>query len=272
MSVAILQKAQQRFYHSTNLQDFLIYWNSRGVLSRDRLEKTFPEFTKFFTDEKDKSLGVWDRSFGNLYDFGSYFWSYERSTPNLYGPITLVYSPRVWHSLSDIRITKNTIVAEDPGSISPENWGDIYEEVNGVQRIKKGYTSCEVSVANGIIPFTHLAFILVDPIRVGKLSVRDYLLSAISVDDSTFKLTEKRLIERRISCVAQEERMADLIKWSQNLKGSLITKNRPLDESLPSVLAEWFNALEDWKKRILASWLTYTYNGTVRILENKMPG
>ncbi len=269
MSIKILQDAEQKLYHATNLEDFIAYWGQQGVLSRSCLQDTCSNFTRFFSDEKDKDLKVWDRSFGNLNDFGGYFWKRESSTPNAYGPITLVFSDKVWLSLSDIRITKNTITAVDPSIITPENWSQIYKEVDGKSKIKSGYTACEISVAEKKIPFDNLAYILVDPIRVGGISLRDRLRDSIKVDESTFNLSEARIIEREIECAAQEERISQLIEWSQNLKGKLIKENRPLAESLPVALREWFNRLEEWKKRILASWLTYTYNGTIRLMENE---
>src|ERR1043165_6680334 len=98
MGVEILQKVRQRLFHAVNLEDFIVYWREQGVISRGRLEKSCPKYTRFFSDEQDRKLGVWERAFGNLNDFGRYFWSYESATPNGYGPITLVFSDSVWKS------------------------------------------------------------------------------------------------------------------------------------------------------------------------------
>ncbi len=267
MNTSFLHSAEQRLFHATNLTDFVAYWKAQGLLSRKRLEDQGQGFTRFFSDEKDKKLGVWDRAFGNLNDFGKYFWSYESATPNGYGPITLVFSRDVWAGLPDLKITKRTITSDEPEPIPCEEWPSICETVDGVARFKSGYTGCEVSTSTDLIPFSSLAYILVDPIRLGDVSLRDLIKSMIKVDENTFSLTEGRLIERAVYCEPQRDRITRLIEWSRSLRGSLLEDNRPVHESLPTELSEWFDGLEEWKQRIMASWLTYTYNGTLRLME-----
>lgn len=54
-----------------------------------------------------------------------------------------------------------------------------------------------------------------------------------------------------------------LTEWSETLAGRLLHKNEDLQESVPAKLAEWYKQLPPVGRKILASWLTYTYNGTL---------
>ena len=260
-----LKSKKAKFYHSINFTDFREYCRQRAILSRDLLAKSLAEYTIFFSDNADKKLGVWERVFGNLNDFGQYFWKFERAVPNAYGTITIILGEGCWDSFSDINITKKTITAKESEVLSATQIDDAFECVDNVYRLKKGFTGAEVSVSNSCISLDCLANILVDPLTVADKTLREHVLSVLEKTECLDKIvTERQVIEREIFCKPQKSRIEHLLTWSRMLEGRLIHKNEPLQKTLPSELAEWFESLEEWKKRILASWLTYTFNGTLR--------
>lgn len=263
-----LKSKEAKLFHAISFSDFAEYCRQRSILSRSVLATNFEGYTRFFSDDVDKELGVWERTFGNLNDFGRYFWQFEAATPNAYGPITIVLGKRCWDTLSDIKITKKTITAEENELLSAAQVDEAYEYVDGVYRLKKGFTATEVSACNPRISLEYLAYILVDPLTVAGKPLREHVLATLEETKCLGEVaTEKQVIERRVYCHPQEARIEHLLTWARALSGRLIDENEPLTNTLPAELAEWFNGLEDWKQRILASWLTYTFNGTLRWLE-----
>ncbi len=263
-----LKSKNVRFFHAINIADFTEYCRQHSILSRSILTEAYKDYTRFFSDNDDIKLGVWERTFGNLNDFGQYFWKYERAIPNAYGPITIVLNKHCWKALKDIQITRKTITAEDNEPISGSQIDEIFSLIKGRYQLKKGFTAAEVSTSDSRISLKDLAYILVDPFKVGKQPIRKHVLNILEETRCLGNLvTENQVIERQIHCPIQESRINQLLDWSRALAGKLIDTNESLQNSLPSELAEWFNDLEEWKQHILASWLTYTFNGTLHWLE-----
>src|SRR5579872_2838413 len=102
-----------KFHHAINLRDFSAYCHRRALLSRSELTKTTPEFTAFYSDDSDKRRRLWERVFGNLQDFGVYFWAAEGCTPNAYGPIALIFRRSAWRQIDRIAVTRRNAAAKD---------------------------------------------------------------------------------------------------------------------------------------------------------------
>lgn len=263
-----LKSKEARLFHAINFGDFCEYCRQHSILARSELAESFDGYTHFFSDNVDRELGVWNRTFGNLNDFGRYFWQFEAAAPNAYGPITFVLGKQCWDSLTDMQLTKKTITATENEQIASADIDNAYEFVDGVYRLRQGYTGLEVSSSNSHISLDSLAYILIDPIKVAGKPLRDHVITTLKNTGCLGNIvTEKQVIERRIYCEPQIARSGLLLDWSRTLAGRLINANEPLENTLPPHLTEWFTGLEVWKQRILASWLTYTFNGTLRWLE-----
>lgn len=104
--VELLKSRNVRLYHACQLQDFISYLKLGGVPSRQRLESRGQCFTAFLSDATDKDNDVWDKVFFNLEDFGKYFHKHRSlSTPNVYGPIVLVFEPDILLNATDVSVT-----------------------------------------------------------------------------------------------------------------------------------------------------------------------
>lgn len=164
-----LESSQARFYHATCLRGFSAYCQAGGILSRREWKDRCPDYTKFWSDDVDEERGVLERVFGNVYDFDSIFARARfNSSPNVYGPITIVFAPSVFAELNDITLTKESIVKYDG------NWRDHVLSESDVENmlegdsyghpIHKDFHYTEVSSGNTLIPFTQIQKIVVQPI------------------------------------------------------------------------------------------------------------
>lgn len=262
MNKNLLYGKRSKFYHAANLRDFSSYIKEGGILSRNRLENGGGGFTEFFTDQKDKYLGVWDKTFGNLNDFSKYFWGKLNSVPNAYGPITFVMNEKIWLDLPDVRITDKTVTSAAYRELEDSDIDSVFIEINGKFYLRKGYTGCEASTTLNLIPFDRLAYVLVDPLEIEGKSLVDVVRETASP-----VIRSTRIKERSVEIASQMEIYERLLRWSISLKGKLLHNNESLEQSLPGDLREWFYGLDGVKKKVMASWLTYTYNGTLSLFE-----
>ncbi|RLA78759.1 MAG: hypothetical protein DRG78_14365 [Epsilonproteobacteria bacterium] len=245
-------------YHATQLKEFELYCKEQKLLSREAIAKKLDNFTKFFTDEKDKELNIWNKVFGNLNDFGKNFNQYQYSIPNAYGPICLVFLENIWDTIENPVFTERSITTKNYKCISNANG---FLDKN--QFIKN---SIEVSFDNEIIiSDSTIKEIIIDPLFIDK----SYLI------DKVTKLTDELGIQRTKVKIRNLDKLKlknleNLTKWSNKLEGKLITKNENLLKSVPEELKEFYNKLNNTGKHILASWLTYLYSGTLNILNNNL--
>ncbi len=248
-----------KLYHAISLNDFKTYAKKGGVLSRERLSRANPYFTRFFSDPKDIKLGCWDRTFGNFTDLGARFGQFANSVPNAFGPINIVLSEKVLSELDDVKVTKVSVSQQkynpDEHDIPLSTLADFFIEKDKVHYPNKGSQGLEFSSSTECIDWKYVAYILVDPIEFnGKSLVSE--VERILAENGI----EKKVIKRKIKC---EQTLGHLLNFSDSLAGSLLHKNESLEELVPDNLIKWFKELNPVGQAILASWLTYTYNGTL---------
>ena len=252
-----------KLYHAISLNDFHTYVKQGGILSREKLSNANPYFTRFFSDPKDIKLGCWDRTFGNFTDLGARFGSFVNSVPNAFGPINIILNKSVLSELEDIKITKVSISQQkynpDEHDVAISSLGDHFLEKNGNHYPDSQSQGLEFSSSTGCIGWNHVAYILVDPIEFNGNELKTEVEKLLAENGIV-----KKVIERKIKC---KDTLSHLINFSDSLAGSLLHKNENLDELVPDNLVEWCSGLNSTGKSILASWLTYTYNGTLLYLK-----
>jgi hypothetical protein len=263
-----LHAINARFFHATNFIDFKTYWKEQSVVARSVLENSQSDFTRFFSDSKDRELGVWNKTFGNLSDMGVFTSLSSNAVPNAYGPITLVFSSDIWRKMPGLQITRRSITTGNPQYLCIQDIDLAFDQDSGKPKIREGYRACEASCSMEKMPFDHLAYVIIDPLKVGDLRLKDVVWDFVQntpLRTQLFNLTYKRLIERRVKSDFPYDH---LVNWAEKLSGRLIEDNEPLEKSVPEPLRHWFMSLGDnFKRRVLASWLTYTYNGTIKYMK-----
>lgn len=190
--VELFEQRNVKFYHACQYKDFKSYLHLGGVPSRELLNQRRLNYTRFDTDNRDQTNAVWSKVFGNLSDFGAPFFSADDNTasvPPPYGPILLVFNPRVFMQANDVAICLRSAgglnfdrARESLGSANDVNnifrHVDINSMVNPRERSYIKYnselqqtfglsnaSSPEVSCSTntGVLSFDELSDIKVDP-------------------------------------------------------------------------------------------------------------
>jgi hypothetical protein len=248
-----------KLYHAISLNDFHTYIKEGGILSREKLSESNPYFTRFFSDPKDIQLGCWNRTFGNFTDLGARFGNFGNSVPNAFGPINIVLSKSVLNDLSDVKVTKVSISQQkynaNEHDVEMSKLSALFNENNGTHYPNNESQGLEFSSSTECIEWKHVAYILVDPIEFNGKSLKAEVERILSQNG-----IHKKVLHRNIKC---EETLEHLLQFSGALAGSLLHKNQKLEDVVPENLSCWLSELNPIGKSILASWLTYTYNGTL---------
>lgn len=259
-------------HHAISLNDFRIYLDERAILSRADLSELNPYYTRFFSDAKDVRTGNWNRVFGNFTDYGSLFAHTNTSAvPNAYGPILIIFKSNYFQNIvgnNSLRVTKKTISSS---SFNPNtDFIDIstlheYFEITSrgfYNYPKTEFKGIEFSCAQrlNISPDT-IHKIIIDPIYHNDIRLIDKVQELLNNYSINVETIERRLTEDKINILRH------LVSWSNSLNGKLLHKNIILRDHVPEHLQIWFNNLNDIGVKILASWLTYTYNGTLIHME-----
>lgn len=251
-------------YHATNLLDLATYLELRAIPSREVLSAR--PFTRFFSDDRDVELGVWDSTFANLANLGNPFWfKSDWNVPNAFGPITLVLNPALWLAYNrfivrDYSVTNKRareLEEHEVAAVLKPSGADGRHFVNA--KDGKSY-EVEFPINRVELSADVLAYLLVDPLVYEGVALVE-AVKARAAD--TAWLGESRVIACKVSDQGASARMALLVRWAAELGGRLLDNYEDLAETVPAELADWYHALSSGRQRGLASWLTYTFNGTL---------
>ncbi len=252
-------KANVRFYHAENLRNLSTYCQARALLCRSELMKRDAVYyTQFYSDEADQALGVLTRVFGNIYDFGSIFARAAKTTPNVYGPITLVFRPTVFAEMLDIAITPQSIATH------LADWTNVrVTEASVINEIASGdgygspvageWQMCELSCENAAISFTSLEKVLVEPIEVAGRRLIDYVRATAA----NLGVPIHERVYRRPENAAK---LADLVALCEALPEG--TENSDWKFSETQLPTSWSDLSEAKRKR-MPGWCRYFYFGTL---------
>lgn len=262
-----------KLYHACNLLDFKSYCARGALLSKRQLKTLELEFTRFYSEKSDQVRNLDDRIFGNLSDFGGRFWHADAALPNVYGPITIIFGRSIWEHCTDIAITRKTASSADwdlaSDRIGLPELADCYQKNGFYWGLKRGLQGLEVSISNNLLRLSLAERVVVEPIQGLANVVRK------SWQDSG--LDASKVIERQIHAAPSKRELQRLIfdgllDWARENAGSYANLEGE-GTNVPAALADWFASLPEARRRALGSWLTYTYDGTIRPLgaENALP-
>ncbi|CAM4056052.1 hypothetical protein [Corallococcus exiguus] len=255
-----------QFYHAENLENFRTYCAAGKLLCRGELMNRNPNgFTVFYSDDRDRSLGVLGRAFGNLHDFGSLFQRARKTIPNVYGPIQLIFAPAVFSSMRDICVTPKSIVNlnqdwKQQAFLSEEKIEELLRVDGSHNQINPAFSFCELSCGNNSISLEFLKCVRVEPLRVSGWSLQEIVENelrtyGIHVPVETRSYTR---VENRIA-------LQQLVEFCEGLSIPHSREALPLPvNSLPAT----FQALELPKKKRLVLWCRYFTHGTIKPLRH----
>lgn len=262
---AVLIAKNVHFFHAMNLRDFSAYCRSRSLLSRTEMIESDPDYTEFWSDEIDSQRGVLSRVFGNVYDFAAIFArARDASSPNIYGPVTLVFSPEVYEEMVDIVLTQRSIVElEDPWRASALNDVQIDEMLEGSvygDAIAAPYSFTEVSCANPWLEWRHLKEVVVEPLVVGEVDLVGWV--------------QQEVVRHQISVPVRARRYsnAEHLDLLQHLVSSfeayVPVDDRPDRVPFKHIPPEIERMPKKYVRRY-ELWATYFFNGTVAFLREQ---
>lgn len=247
-----------RFYHADNLRHFSLHYQHKALLAKSELIKLDSGYTRFYSDKSDEESGALDRVFGNIYDFGAIFARAPGTTPNIYGPITLVFRSTSFASMRDIAITPKSIVTygadwqrarvHDQKTIDTIVGGDGFGGP-----VARSWQMCEVSFAGPSLQLSLLERILVEPIRIGGKSLLSYVREAAPTLGSI-------TLERPYSYKKHIANLRDLAATCERIPRG--TENDSWRFSVEDLPSGW-ETLAPVMRRRLPGWCRYFYFGTV---------
>lgn len=250
-----------RFHHAENLRHFSWHCAAGALVARNTL-LTQSGHTSFSSDSEDARLGVLDRVFGNLRDFGTIMARGTDAIPNIYGPITLTFTPSVFSLMTDVMITQKSIMslgdswrteaAHDAATIA-----HITSGTRSNQWIANDWSTAELSCSQSSISFRFLEQVTVEPIHVGGRPLIEY----VRADLARSGHTHVRVSERHYTKAQNRTRMTSLASYCEALPTTGIADGYDFHGAVN--LPDWSSCPVARRNR-LAGWARYFYFGTVQ--------
>lgn len=284
--VELFIERNQKFYHACQYQDFQTYLKLGGVPSRSLMERNLHPFTPFETDNVDKQSGHWNLVFGNLQDFCAIFVKgnkngIPKNVPNPYGPILLVFEPRVFNEANDVAICLRSAGGEDFNRIEEaisisevvkiynpkypdkpyilnakcKNESDLCLDrkfPNKIGKIKSIEVSC--STKEEVLSFNYLSEIIVDPYEVNRIQLLDKVSQLCA---------SNKLVPPSVRTYKEDTRW----KLQQELADYLITSNQSF--TLDVILADQntLDELKKWATNLKNQGITWQYTRFAKYLK-----
>jgi hypothetical protein len=267
-AIAELSRRKVKLCHACQLSDFKSYLQLGGIPSRNLLETKGLRYTAFDTDDSDRGNGVWKLVFFNLSDFGHWFAQGKSTVPNPFGPILLCFDPGIIRQAVDVSIALRSAGARDfdrvGEGIGVEDVPHLFKDADsqhvcfaqalrekfGCQKAQSPEISC--SFRDELAPFSHLAYIIVDPYSFPSGTLLDTVCGVIS------EYNGPRRVFMRLCADGCEARYAILL----NLIRSGIQRASDLKVAIPDS-----SLLSAWRGAVLAkSHLTFQFGRYVRYL------
>ena len=289
--VDLFEQRGVKFYHACQYKDFKSYLRLGGVPSRSLLSQNQLNYTRFDTDSRDVDNSVWDKVFGNLSDFGAPFFSGNDNTasvPPPFGPILLVFNPRVFMEANDIAICLRSAGAEnfdrereslsshidinnifrhvdidssaDSRELSYIKYNSELQQTFGVRNAGSPEISC--STNTGMLSLNYLTNIRVDPYLFGSIILFTLVRDRVSSLHGNFNI---HVNERYTSTNTKREFtsvMVDLLSKSD------VTAHDVLNNvSLPAFIHNYINRVHAYQFNRFAKYLR---EGTILDVLNEL--
>lgn len=262
--VRLLQQRKVKLYHACQLIDFQSYLRLGGIPSRALLESEKLLYTRFDSDNDDRTNKVWDKVFGNLSDFGASFGSEKAATPTVYGPILFRIKPEALNKATDLAICLRSASGknfdrEAESFSSVEEVGRLFKHPMGHEKpewlknkeeLQKEFSiprasfpefSCTVESEK--IPLNYVEFIRVDSYVIQSRSLCDWVKQLATANEQSF------CIHVRNRCPPFTNELAEILANADYIP-TLLDLCHSLDTS-----AE----LRAWAKALIANDLEYQF-------------
>ncbi len=256
-------------FHAINLGGLQSYVAARAVVCREDLLKDAAT-APFRSDPQDRSVGILDRTFGNIYDFGAiYARAHAAATPNIYGVVQIVLSPELWRIMTDVVLTPLSVVNYGADwrkfAISDHEIGVMIDHarVNGGE-VPRRFTCTEISCSNRALSLEACVGIIVEPLILDGKRLVDRVREIVA----PLRL-EALVQERNYTGRDKAAQIAEAADAAARLGATLST--RDLTIALPATIIG-FDKMPSDKRGRFDQWAGNFYLDCVRpIAEEKAP-
>lgn len=266
---------ETKFFLPNNLSHLVAYCKERRVLSRSEISVKRPErYIKSYSHSSDTRRGTLSRIFGAIDDLGRMFSVAKEETPAnpcIEGPIMLVFSSNIYHSMRDVVLTRSSRYDQQgewrDNAITDPAILDQILEPNDFGN-PRGYTA-EVSCAECELPLPgQLEQIIVEPITFNGHRLVEVVRNLFGIwehidDQGTVPIIERAYRGPKRALLAELVAACDR-KLPQDPAYPLWSI---AEEDLPSMVREWPQPFRD----NLVRWCWSFSLGTLRLLRKLQP-
>jgi len=256
-----LVKAGLSFYHAMNLGGFAEYVRTQAVICREDLLQQDHNATPFRSDPSDQARGLLTRVFGNPNDFGAFFSrAHNPATPNIYGPIQIVFPPSTWLSLDDLVLTNRSVMRLGDNwrsnSITGQEFNRFIDTcVDGVPQSPYAYV--EASTRNRKLALNLCTLIIVEPIVINSFRLVDVVRNHTETAGLKVPVVEREYtVNENIPHI--QELVGALLNATTNVPhGKLIVFNKVpewMSNAPPAIVGRW----EQWATNFYLDTVIYT--------------
>ncbi|MBJ2241234.1 hypothetical protein [Pseudomonas sp. MF6768] len=183
------KKGMLHFFHANSLATSISLLKLNSLASRKHVESSGLAQTVQYTDDIDKSLGVWNDVFLDTVDIHR-----RASRRNNYGPILFVFDSKIILSASGVRITKTNPSKWQINTPIEQRYFTSIAELDTDWNAGNFDQMITLQTPNGAIPFDRnfLSVIIDDP-ATGDAPSKDY----IAAEEEVSKLTNRTITRRQ---------------------------------------------------------------------------
>ena len=247
-----------RIYHAVQLRDFRHYVALGCIASRKELfEAGRDSYTPFDSDGDDvNKMNCAADVFANLHDQGRYS-AKRASIPNVYGPITLVFSG---HALANsnavgVNVRKGAIWSNDVDSRRPLEVSEVPQLYKANGWADQG----ELQLVGGTLHLEDLIFVLVNPVRIGGQDLLKHVCDIAGSIAATSGFSRSKVLARKFESADLEQTYERLVTWA-----ALLQDHHGNADTLPPDLQAWFHKQRSSAKREnLRRFAEYLWAGTI---------
>lgn len=200
------KKGMSHFYHANSLATSISLLKLNSLASRKRVESSGLAQTVQYTDDIDKSLGVWDDVFLDTVDIHR-----RASRRNNYGPVLFVFDSKIILSASGVRVTKTNPSKWQINTPIEQRYFTSIEELDTNWHAGNFDQMITLQTPNGAIPLDrNFLNVIIDNPATGDALSREYM----TAEEEVSKLTNRTITRRQC---------APWCKCKENYQSSWIT-------------------------------------------------
>lgn len=183
------KKGMSHFFHANSLATSISLLKLNSLASRKHVESSGLAQTEQYTDDLDKSLGVWNDVFLDTVDIHR-----RASRRNNYGPVLFVFDSKIILSASGVRITKTNPSKWQINTPIEQRYFTSIAELDTNWIAGNFDQMITLQTPNGAIPLDRnfLSVIIDDP-ATGDTPSEDY----IAAEEEVSKLTNRTITRRQ---------------------------------------------------------------------------